>query len=333
MSISLSDMISRIDPSKTVLFFGAGSSIPSGAPSVDKIIDKISITFDLDADEYSLSEISGIAEEKVSRYSLIQTLRKMFENLSVTGSLRNLPLYSWRNIYTTNYDKLIEQSYSRKNIPLSVFSSNYDFIEQKIPEAVKLYKLHGTIDKDISDGTQSRIVISESDYDSTSDYREALYDALKNDLNGANLVIIGYSLTDQHIKKIVNRAVAINNKSHNPASINLILFSKDENRASLFEKRGIKVAFGGIDDFFLELQKYNTPNSHLEVAEGDPLEQFPILQTITLDVTHELKNSTKNVGAMFQGWPATYADIAAHLTFERSIAIKVEETLQTDGYI
>ncbi|MEN1641615.1 SIR2 family protein, partial [Pseudomonas aeruginosa] len=61
-------------------------------------------------------------------------------------------MYNWKNIYTTNYDTLIEQSYARKNKNLSVISSNFDFTVQKIPEATKLYKLHGTIDKDEVDG-------------------------------------------------------------------------------------------------------------------------------------------------------------------------------------
>ena len=328
MTISLSDMVSRIDPSNTILFFGAGSSIPSGAPSVQKIIERISKTFDISSDGYTLSEISAIAEEKSSRSDLIKTLRSLFNNVNVTGALLSLPLYKWKNIYTTNYDQLIEQSFSRKNSHLSIFSSNFDFREQKVPEAIKLYKLHGTIEKDICDGVQSRIIISESDYDNTSEYREALFDALKYDLNGANLVIIGYSLADQHIKDIVNRAVSINNKSHISASINLMLYTEDENRASLFEKRGINVAFGGLDEFFVELQKQNAPNSLVYTATGDPLDNFPVLQAISIDVNHEVTNSEKNVAAMFQGWPATYADIQANLTFQRSITKNIESVLQ-----
>ena len=331
MSLSLADMLDKIDPTKTILFFGSGSSIPSGAPSVQKLIEEIATNFGIEAAGYSLSEITGIVEEKEGRPKLISFLREVFKDLKVTGSLRNLPLCNWKNIYTTNYDQLIEQSFSRKKVPLSVISSNYDFREQDVPEAIKLYKLHGTIEKDYSDGIQSRIIITESDYDNTSEYREALYDALKHDLNGANLLIIGYSLADQHIKKIVNRAVAINNKSYRPGLINLILYTKDENRALLLEKRGIRVAFGTIDDFFLKLQKYYTPSSH--VATDDPLDQFPILQTITIDIAHEIQSTEKNVGAMFQGWPATYADINAHLTFERSCSKNIESTLQNDCFI
>ncbi|QYJ89737.1 SIR2 family protein [Shewanella halotolerans] len=330
MSISLSEMIEGVEPSKTVLFFGSGSSIPSGAPSVSKIIEKISEDFNIDADGYSLTEISSLAEEKRSRTDLISSLRSMFSRIRVTGALLNLPLYNWKNIYTTNYDKLIEQSYSKKEKALSVISSNYDFREQRYPEAPKLYKLHGCIEKDISDGHQSRIIISETDYDNTSEYRESLWDAFKHDINGSNVIIIGYSLADTHIKELVSRAISINNKSYSPASINLVLYEKDEGRAALFERRGVKVSFGSVDDFFVELQKQNRPDALVYKSTGDPLDKQSVLQPVTLNVDDELRNIDKNVSAMFQGWPATYSDIQANLTFDRCIIKEIESTLNSD---
>jgi len=331
MSITLSEMIEGIDPSNTVLFFGAGSSIPSGAPSVDKIIDQIAKDFSIDAEGYSLAEITSIAEGKRSRVELIRCLRGIFSKIRVTGALLNLPLYNWRNIYTTNYDKLIEQSYEKRDKPISVMSSNYDFREQKYPEATKLYKLHGCIDKDISDGSQSRIIISETDYDNTSEYRDALWDAFKHDLNGGSVVIVGYSLADQHIKDLVSRAISINNKSYSPTSINLVLYTKDEGRAAIFERRGVKVSFGSVDDFFVELQKTNTPNKMVYKSTGDPLDNQSILQPVTLIIDDELRNIDKNVSAMFQGWPATYSDIQAQLTFDRSLTKELESTLNSES--
>ena len=327
MSISLSELVRRITPTKTVLFFGAGSSIPSGAPSVDKIVSVLSKLYGIDPAGFSLSEITSIAEHKSSRAELIKNLRVLFNNLIATGAILNLPLYRWKNIYTTNYDNLIEQAYEKKSSQLSVFSSNFDFRLQKLPEVVKLYKLHGTIEQDVSDGSQSRIIITEGDYDDATDYREALFDALKYDVSGASLVIIGYSLSDQHVKEVVNRSIELNNKSSSPGSIYLILYQKDENRAHLYERRGITVAFGGLDEFFLELQKSGAESTLVYSSTGDPLDVAPILRPVTIDVLHDIHAMEKNAGAIFQGWPATYSDIKANLTFERSIWREIDREL------
>lgn len=331
MSIPLSTMIECIDPSNTILFFGSGSSIPSGAPSVEKIIDRIGQDLNINSEGFSLTEVASIAEATRSRKELVTRLRSMFNRINVTGALLNLPLYRWKNIYTTNYDKLVEQSYERQGKPISVISSNYDFREQNYPEATKLYKLHGSIDKDISDGHQSRIIISEADYDNTSEYREFLWDAFKNDLNGSNIVIIGYSLSDPHIKDIVDRAISANNNSYSPATINLVLYSNDENRALLLERRGVKVSFGSVDEFFIELQKKNAPSAIVYKSTGDVLDNHSELQPVTLKIDDELRNIDKNVSAMFQGWPATYSDIKAQLTFDRTVIKDIESTINDES--
>jgi hypothetical protein len=194
MTTELSRLIRGIQPERTVLFFGAGSSIPSRAPSVTKLISVISSKFRIDAEGFSLSELTGIVEERFSRKELIETIRPLFRGLRPTGGILNLPLFSWRSIFTTNYDDLVEQCYRTKGAELAVYSSNFDFTVHGKQNATKLFKLHGTYEKDISDGHQTRLILTESDYDQTSTYRESLYDRLKSDLAGGHLIIIGHSL-------------------------------------------------------------------------------------------------------------------------------------------
>jgi len=241
VSIKISDIASAIDPKNTVLFFGSGSSIPSGAPSVDDLMGTISEAFSVPCDGYSLSELAGVVEMTEGRRPLIEHLRKRLQDVRPTGSLLNFPLYEWKSIYTTNYDRLIEDAYSDAGVDIESVSSNFDFQLSKKPDAIKLFKIHGSIEKDEIDGVHSRLILSDNDYDLTSEYRETLYDSLKNDLNQSDLVIIGYSLSDPHIRDIVNRALDINAKNHSSRSIYLILYREDQNRALLHERRGVIV--------------------------------------------------------------------------------------------
>jgi hypothetical protein len=65
MTLPLPQLVGEIIPEKTVLFFGAGSSVPSKAPSVDTIKKRFAKTLGLDADGYSLSELASLLETKV----------------------------------------------------------------------------------------------------------------------------------------------------------------------------------------------------------------------------------------------------------------------------
>lgn len=327
MSIALTEVARRVKPENTILLFGAGASIPSGAPSVGSLINQLRSEFKIDGDDYSLPEIASIVEDSFSRRELIESIRKSITRVRVTGSLLNLPLYEWKSIYSTNYDRLVEQAYELKGKELSVVTSNFEFGIQAKPEQVRLYKLHGSIEKDEVDGVRSRMVISDNDYDLTSEYRETLYDSLKNDLNGSDLIIIGHSLSDSHIKELVNRAIEISNRAHSSGTVTLLMYNEDENRARLHEKRGLKVAFGSLDSFFLELHKQCEPKKNLYSCTGDPVDKFPSLRPVTIDVKHSIETEEKNASAIFNGWPAGYGDIRGGLTFPRTKITDISKSI------
>ncbi len=326
MPITLDQLVSKIEPASTILLFGSGSSIPSGAPSVDTIISDLAHDLSLDQNSYTLGEISGIYEQRNGRKNLITKIRKHFKQKGPTGGLINVPLYDWRNIYTTNYDELIESAYSRHGTPMNVYASNFDFTIHNSPENTKLFKLHGTIGKDDSDGYRGRIIITENDFDHTEDFRQALFDHFKSDVNISNLIIIGHSLADPDIKGIVNRALSFKNDG-STGTITLLMFSVDEGRASLFEQRGITVCFGGIDEFFANLAQHGPEHRVVHKDIEDPLDSAPALIPVTKSVRHEIETSQTNFSAMFNGWPASYADICHGLTFDRTICDQIFKQL------
>lgn len=321
MTVELAHFIERIEPNRTVLLFGAGSSVPSGAPSADQLRRHLAGKFNLPSDNFTLSELASLIEQRVSRRALVEAIRERFGILAPTRGLLNLPLYPWKSLFTTNYDDLIEQCYKRQGRDLTVYSSNFDFTTHENPLATKLFKLHGTIDKDISDGNVSRLIITDADNDATAEYREGLYHRLQGDLVGGHLVVIGHALQDADIREIVNRTAALAAKAASAWKMSLLLFEKDEHRASLFESRGFTVCFGGIDEFFSSLAQ-NFPRGAIIPDPKDPLYSAPDLRPSTIDVEHETAIPC-DVSAMFNGRPASYSDIANGLTFERNVAEEV----------
>ncbi|AON54689.1 SIR2 family protein [Herbaspirillum seropedicae] len=332
MPIDVVRLAAEIDPAKTILFFGAGASLASNAPSVGKLMEHFSTAFGIDSNGYSLREFSGIIENQFGRNRLITELRKLFAKLHPTGSLLNLPLYPWKSIFTTNYDTLIEQCYSSKRVPLTLFESNFDFAAANDPSAVKYFKLHGSIDKDICDGRQTRIVITDSDYDYTQSYREGLFDRLKADFYGAHLIIIGHSLADEDIKSVANRCAEISSSVENAGRVTLMMYNNDANRAQLWEKRGFQVCFGGIDQLFSALATKLPHSSLVFKTPEQPLDHAHALRPVTIDVRHAA-DADSDVSNMFNGWPASYADIQAKLTFPREIVPQITDFLDQKSSI
>jgi SIR2-like domain/ATPase family associated with various cellular activities (AAA) len=326
MPVDLSTLTRDIDPERTVLMFGAGSSIPSGAPSVRQLQEHFAKTFNVSGTDYTLAEQTGIIENRIhDRARLILELKSQFKSIRPTGALLNLPLCKWKSIYTTNYDELIEDCYKRRDREVNVYTCNFDFHIRRNADSVQLFKLHGTIQKDEAFGDRSRIILTQADYDSTEKYREDLYARLRGDLVGAHLIVIGHSLADPDIRSVVDRVLRLRAMSGSATKVTLFLYTPDSGRAELFEARGLEICFGGLDDFFAGMVQHvvtSTPTP----ATGDPLDVVHALRTSTVDVAHALGLSP-DVSAMYNGWPVSYADIRAGQTFQRNVAKAIEQQI------
>lgn len=321
MPIELQRLVQNLEPSRTVLFFGAGSSMPSGSPSGADLCAAIAKKFGIDDPTLSLAEVSELAELTFDRARLIEFVREQFPRPNPTGGLLNIPLFGWRGIYTTNYDELIESSFKRRRVEFKQISSNFDFSVHSPPNAQPIYKIHGTIGKDVVDGDRSRMILTQGDFDKAIEYRDFIYTRLTSDMSGGNLVIVGFSLSDPDIKALVDKVLTIQSKLQGAGGqVYLLLYQRDDNRAKLFEARGIRVAFGGIDEFSEALARNSPQTGPAYSTSDDPVQQSKALSAVTVDVKHALTAFRPNASAMFNGWPATYADIAADLTFIRTVS-------------
>lgn len=96
-------------------------------------------------------------------------------------------------VVTTNYDKLIENIAPKYN----VYSSQNELITSKLYGIGELYKIHGDID------SPSTIVITENDYNDFESKYKYLAAKLLTIFSEFPVVFIGYSLSDQNIRKIL----------------------------------------------------------------------------------------------------------------------------------
>lgn len=317
--ITLSDLAVALRPENTVLFLGAGASIPSGAPSGPQLAKHLeSVLANGESLSSDLMELSGILERRYGRPALIQAVRGKLKGLKPTGGLLIAPEYRWASIYTTNFDTLVEHAFSRCQKPVVLVRSNFDYGSIDTRDGIPLFKLHGCLTQDISDGHKARMVLSEADYDAYLDFRQTLFKRMQIDLLTKNVLFIGYSLRDAHVRREVKEASDIQRSSGAPGHIYCLIYERDEDRAALLEDRGVKVAFGGIDNLMNVLAETKPAVSYSgPIADNDSL--LPTVLRASTHVVAELRGREPNVTAMFNGAAATYADISRGFTFERSV--------------
>lgn len=319
------ELARQITPTRTTLLFGAGASIPSGALTGAQLARKLGRHLNPEPDDAELSEVAQLLENRKGRPFLVEKVRESFSELKPTAGLLTLPDFDWHAIYTTNYDTLVEQSYRRAGRTLDVYRSNYDVTNPR-GEHTPLIKIHGCITQDTADGHKSRMIITESDYDDYRTYRQTLFNGLTQDMSTCDTVIVGQSLADRHLKDQVKQTIALRAQGVN-TRIFLIVHQYHPDRAELYTRLGIEVVASGLDTFLLELMEagktsqtpaYSTSTDHALLSQ-------PLVLTTT-DVQHAASLSS-NVTKLFNGSPASYADIRNGFTISRVAQRELESSL------
>lgn len=325
-----SDLASRVDPKRTVLFLGAGASIPSGAPTAEQLGKELAAGVHQKYPGGELMEAAQILERKVTRARLIDVLVQRFSGLTPSGGMLVLPDLGWPVIYTTNYDVLVEKAYKSCNVPLVVVRSNYEW-DKLNAATTALFKIHGCISKDISRGDRSRIVLTERDYDEYSEFRKLIFQRLALDLMSRDVVFVGYSLRDRHIRDEVKQASRLKRDQGAPGRIYVLIYEEDPDRAAFMEEElGVEVCFGSIDPLMHAFVSRSAVAQEQAASPVGSDEQWLLplpIRAATRDISLS-SNNTPNVSRLFSGSPATFADIAAGFTFRRSMEAPVIQRIE-----
>jgi NAD-dependent SIR2 family protein deacetylase len=192
-----------------VLFVGAGFSLyagyPNGCDLAKTIYSKLSAE-----DKESISETDNLSELTDTIYHLknqnneflIECLKDIFEkepsSYHVHKSLIEIPHF--KNIITTNYDKLFEYGFKHeKKFQIIKYSKDIPTIKN---DHIKLYKIHGDLDN------PEDIVLKKSDYEnyfSDNTEESIFWNSIKDLLAKHHVLFIGYSLQDININVIFDK--------------------------------------------------------------------------------------------------------------------------------
>ena len=330
--MKVDELAAVLDPARTALLFGAGASIPSGGPSGADIVKRLCRRLSPDLLGADLSEVAQIFEDKHGRVDLVAEIRALTEHLEPTSGLLLLPQFPWFEIYTTNYDTLVEQAYASSNVNLNIHRSNFDSTK-RFSQATSLYKIHGCVTQDITDGHRSRMIITENDYDELEPYRQSLFNTLRSTMHNLDTVIVGQSLADRHLKDLAKRVAGLREEGVQ-GRVFLMVHSYSQDRASIYENWGIRVVHGALDDLLKELLKRGLGTASANYSTESKLASYLTNTLIvkTVDVAHN-SSLQPNATRLYHGSPASYADVRSGYTIERSAQARLEKaTAGTKGF-
>jgi len=153
----------------------------------------------------NLQNSSEMAIHKYGREAFNKYLFGFFEKFNPGISHTSIVQIPWDNIYTTNYDLLIEKASGINAIESAgnikpIFSLEDD-ITNFSEEEIIYYKIHGSID--VANTEDGRLIITKEDYRHYEKFRKPLFKRLKHDILRKCFLFVGYSFEDDNFRQII----------------------------------------------------------------------------------------------------------------------------------
>jgi len=235
-----------------ILFVGAGVSRTLGLPNLRELISHLAAELGYDPEIFStFGDYLSLAEFYRETKGTIGPLRswldrKWHEGIDISKSEvhRLIVELDFPTIYTTNYDRWIEEAYHLGGKSFIKIAKVTDIPAIQAGQT-QIIKFHGDFDDDDS------IVLTESDYFERLRFESPLDIKLRADLLGKSMLFIGYSLSDINIRLMLFRLQRLwrdaGASEHMPQSF-IFLTSPNPVQVRILHSRGLVPIISESDD-------------------------------------------------------------------------------------
>lgn len=215
-----------------ILFLGSGAStsvlnkngdtMPIGKKLANRIYsgcDDLQQSMDLYLEDMSIENIDA-------ENAFIQLLKNEFESTGVSEPHEELCRIPWKRIYTTNYDDIVERTYSKNSINLKSLTLNDSAADALSEDKLVYLHINGYIKRLTKQTLKSEFKLSDTSYN-TDDFSNSDWGCLfREDIKAYSCIIfIGFSLKyDLDIRRILshyskNKCMFIVEKGADPTNI------------------------------------------------------------------------------------------------------------------
>lgn len=258
-------LTTRILLKKCVLFLGAGATKASGGVLGNELgkyifnqLGDIGIDY-----KDNLSRYTQILVNSGYRDQIERIIRNRFSSLTPSPSFCNIASIPWKAIYTTNYDDLVEKSYSKQRFYKCSVKSTLN-IDQNIGDVdIPLYKINGDINLPFTPAKP--LIITLNDLQNNKKNNEKMINQLMQDLNDT-FIFVGYSFQDEN--EIITEILDAFQKNERWESVKekyVILPNISEDIKLDLESYKINYIQGTADDFFEYISQKSKNNFKVKI--------------------------------------------------------------------
>lgn len=182
------------------LFVGAGLSHEAGFPTWERLLEDAARELGLEASREH--DLAGLAQYYLNKHGRNRTRlsqlvrREFFKAAEMPEALRIIARLPIRHIWTTNYDRLIEEAWRLQRRQLDVKSLNSDLTTDDPWAHGILYKMHGSVDH------PSDVVIAKNDYELYRRTRSGFLHVLLGDLISKHILFLGFGFRDPNVSHL-----------------------------------------------------------------------------------------------------------------------------------
>lgn len=202
IEVFIRDYVKDLNEGTASIFAGAGLSIPAGFVNwpdlMQEIAHDLGLLVDRENDLVSLAQFhvnENRTRSKINR-KIIEEFTESAEETLNHNIIARLPISS---IWTTNYDGLIEQAFTKENKVADVKHTIKQLLTNRPKRDVVIYKMHG----DASNSSEA--ILTKEDYEQYHQTHEPFINALSGELTTKTFLFIGFSFTDPNLYYILSR--------------------------------------------------------------------------------------------------------------------------------
>ncbi|HXD92658.1 MAG TPA: SIR2 family protein, partial [Bacteroidia bacterium] len=283
------NLIEQIKSKNTILFLGSGASIGAAStkkikiPSAQELADAIATEYL--GENYIGKPLNYVSELAINERNILEFQSFIYDIFSDFGPAefhKKIPLFPWNNIFTTNYDLIIEKAYQLCNERVQDLYSLYKNTPQtQIPRGEKTLqylKLHGCINH-IND-IDCPLIFTPDQYVTHHNNRERLFARFQELSADYPILFVGHSLSDSDIRFYLQQLESL--KSAKPMSYLVApgITPEEERLWSAKRITCIKLTF---KDFLEQLEK-SIDVTQRKLASFKIKTELPIFEKFSVNV-------------------------------------------------